>query len=256
MMWVHTMARYLLTDSAMEWNRGKPNVPVLRGRAIVGSLLLGGLFGQACADDIYTCVDSRGRRVTADRPITECIDREQKQLNPSGTVKRRIGPSLTAEERTAEEEKARLAVEEGNRLAEEKKRDRALLTRYPDRRAHDKERLAAIELVDRAIAAASRSIDELAVARKRLDVELEFYGSDASKVPPKVKRQIEENEQHTAAQRRFIANQDNEKQRINAQFDEEQVKLRQLWAKRTGPATASASPAASAPAPRPATAKK
>ena len=66
------------------------------GRAIAGGLLLGGLFGQACADGIYTCVDAQGRRLTADRPIRECIDREQNELNASGTVKRKIGPSLTA----------------------------------------------------------------------------------------------------------------------------------------------------------------
>jgi hypothetical protein len=255
-MWVRTMSRYLLTDSAMEWNRGKAKVPVLRGRAIVGGLLFAGLFGQAGADDIYTCVDAQGRRVTADRPITECIDREQKQLNPSGTVRRRIGPSLTAKERAAEEEQARKAIEERARIEEEKKRDRALLVRYPDRRAHDKERLAAIALADDAIVAARKSIDELVAARKRLDTELEFYGNDPAKVPPKLKRQIEENEQHVAAQGRFIANQDEEKKRINAQFDEELVKLKQLWAQRAAPATASAAPAASAPAVRRATAKK
>ena len=231
-------------------------MPVFRGRAIVGSLLLGGLCGQACAaDDIYTCVDAQGRRVTADRPITECIDREQKQLNPSGTVKRKIGPSLTAKERAAEEEQARRAVEERNRIEDEKKRDRALLVRYPDRPAHDKERLAAIALVDLAIVAARRSTDELVAARKRLDSELEFYVSDPSKVPQKLKRQIEENQQHVAAQGRFIANQDEEKKRINAQFDEELVKLKQLWAQRAA-AVVSDSPAGSASASRPATAKK
>lgn len=255
MMLVRTMSRYSLTGSATEWNKGHANVRTLTGR-IAGSLLLAGLFGQACADDIYTCVDAQGRRVTADRPITECIDREQKQLNPSGTVKRRIGPSLTAKERAAEEEQARQAVEERSRLEEEKKRDRALLARYPDRGAHDKERLAAIALIDDAIAAASKSIDELVAARKRLDVELEFYEKDPSKVPAKLKRQIDENEQHIAAQRRFIANQDNEKKRINTQFDEELAKLRQLWVRRAAPVSASPSAAAPASALRPATAKK
>ncbi|HXD42975.1 MAG TPA: DUF4124 domain-containing protein [Ramlibacter sp.] len=215
---------------------------------------MAGLFGQARADDIYSCVDAHGRHLTADRPIAECIDREQKQLNPSGTVKRKIGPSLTAEERAAEEEKVRQAIEERNRLAEEKKRERALLVRYPDRGAHDKERTAAILLIDEAIVAASKSIDELLAARKRLDTELEFYGKDASKVPAKLKRQIEENEQHIAAQRRFIANQDNEKKRINTQFDEELVKLKQLWARRAAPVTPTAATPASAV--RPATAKK
>ena len=225
-------------------------MPVLPGRVIAGGLLLAGLLGQACADDIYTCVDAHGRRLTADRPIRECIDREQRELNASGTVKRKIGPTLTAQEHAAEEEKARKAQEERSRLAEEKKRERALLTRYPNRRAHDQERVAAIEVTDNAITSATKSIDELVASRKRLDMELEFFANDPSKVPAKLKRQIEENEQHIAAQRRFISNQESEKQRINAQFDEELVKLKQLWAQRAAPvpATAAASAASLRPA--------
>ena len=216
----------------------------LRERAIAGGLLLGALVGTAGAEGIYTCVDAQGRRLTADRPIAECNDREQQELNASGTVKRKIGPSLTGPELAAEEERARKAIAERNRLAEEKKRDRALLTRYPDRRAHDKERLAAIVLVDNAIAAARKSTEELVAARKRLASELEFYRNDPSRAPPKLKRQIEENEQHIEAQRRFVANQDSEKKRINAQFDEELVKLKPLWAQSAAPAAAAVPAAA------------
>ncbi len=64
--------------------------------------------------------------------------------HPSGTVKRKIGPTLTALEQAAEDDKARKAAEEQQRLAEEKKRERALLTRYPDQAAHDKERALAL----------------------------------------------------------------------------------------------------------------
>ena len=90
---------------------------------------------------IYTCIDAKGRRLTADRPIAECIDREQKELSPSGTVKRQDRPGAdgrrSAPPRKQERSKA---MEERSRLAEEKKRDRALLARYPDQAAHDKER--------------------------------------------------------------------------------------------------------------------
>jgi hypothetical protein len=40
------------------------------------------------------------------------------------------------------------------------------------------------------------------------------------------------------AQRRFLANQEAEKKRIHAQFDEELARLRSLWANGTAPATA------------------
>jgi hypothetical protein len=209
------------------------------GSGIVASALVAGLLAgpmaPARAEGIYTCVDAKGRRLTSDRPIIECIDREQRELTPGGTVKRRIGPSLTAEERAAEEEKQRLAIEEHNRLLEEKKRERALLTRYPDKAAHDKERQAALAQADGAIESASLHAQELVKERKRLALELEFFKNDPAKIPPKLKRQIEENANNVEAQKRFVLAQEEEKRRINVRFDEELGKLRQLWAQRAAP---------------------
>ena len=221
-------------------------MPGTTKRIAVAGVLWGGLLAQASAQAIFTCVDAKGRRLTADRPIPECMDREQRELTPGGIVKRKHGPVLTAEERAAEEEKSRKAVEERNRQAEEKKRERALLTRYPDRAAHDKERSMAVAVLDEAIATARKNSDQLLAQRKRLDSDLEFYKDDPSKVPAKLKKQIEENQQHVEAQKRFIANQDSEKQRLNARFDEELGKLKQLWAQR---AAAPATTAVSASAP-------
>lgn len=204
-------------------------------RAIVAGLLFAGLSAQAWALAIYTCVDARGRRLTADRPIAECIDREQRELTPSGTLKRRIGPSLTAEERAAEDEKMRKAIEERTRVVEEKKREQALIARYPSRAVHDQERASSLALADEAIVLARKNMAQLLSQRKQLDSDLEFYKGGA-KVPAQLKRKIEENQQHMEAQKRFIANQEGEKQRTNARFDEDLAKLRKLWALRAAPA--------------------
>jgi hypothetical protein len=184
------------------------------------------------ADSIYTCVDAKGRRLTSDRPIIDCIDREQTEITPNGQVVRRIGPSLTAEERAAEEEKARHAAEEASRRLEEKKRDRALLARYPDASVHEKERQTALATIDEVISTANKRTAELHEERKKLDAELEFYHGDTRKVPASLKRRMDENDQQLAAQVRFIANQEEEKKRLNARYDEELARLRTLWAQR------------------------
>lgn len=224
-------------------------MPGWSGRAVTAGWLFGGLLAQACAQAIFTCVDAKGRRLTADRHIAECIDREQTELSPGGLVKRRIGPSLTAVERAAEEDKARRALEERNRLADEKRRYRALLTRFPERTAHDKERSEAITQADQVIAAANKRTADLLVQRQRLDAELQFFNSDASRAPPKLKRLIEENEQQMQAQKRFVAGQEAEKQRINARFDKELATLTPLWAQRTAAVAGPAAAAAAMPAP-------
>lgn len=225
----------------------------MNGRSIAAAALLCAWLPLAGAEGIYSCVDAKGRRLTADRPILDCIDREQKELNSDGSVKRKLPPSLTADERAAEEAKARQAIEERNRIAEEKKRNRALVTRYPDKASHDKERLAALAVVDDVIATGNRRIRDLQAERQRLDLDLEFYNKDPARIPAKLKRQVEENEQNIEAQKRFVANQDVEKKRVNARFDEELVALRQLWAQVPvigAPTSASASAPASSVAKR------
>ncbi|MBA2674688.1 MAG: DUF4124 domain-containing protein [Ramlibacter sp.] len=193
-------------------------------------VLLAGCLGPACAQEgIYTCINAKGQRITADRPIAECLDREQKELTSTGSVKRKIGPSLTAEERAAQEERLQKEAEERNRLAEEKKRDRALLARYPMRATHDRERANALKAVDEAMQSARKRIAELQDQRQKLQAETEFYKGDAAKTPARLKRQFEENEQHTAAQKRFIANQQEEVARVNDRFDHELAKLQGLW---------------------------
>jgi hypothetical protein len=211
-------------------------VPGYRGRGAAAGWLFAGLLSQAWGQGIFTCVDAKGRRLTADRPIAECTDREQRELTGQGLVKRRIGPTLTAEEQMAVAEKERAQIDERNRLAEEKKRERALLTRYPNIAAHDKERATALALEDELIATARKRTVELQAERRRLDLEVEFFKADPSKVPPKLKRQFEENASNTDAQARFVARHEGERKRINARFDQELVKLKQLWAQAAQPA--------------------
>lgn len=181
------------------------------------------------AAGIYTCVDSKGRRLTSDRPIIECLDREQRVLGNTGTTKRVVPPSYTADERARMDAERRKEQEAQARLAEEKRRDKALLIRYPNKAVHDKERTDALLQIDDVMQAVSKRLVVLQQDRKQIDAELEFYKGDASKAPPWLKRQIEDNEQQVKVQRRFLDDQQQEKQRISLRFDEELGKLRQLW---------------------------
>lgn len=178
---------------------------------------------------VYTCVDAKGRKLTADRPIPECIDREQQVLNPSGTVKARVGPTLTALEQKALEQKAKQEADARERLGEEKRRDRALLIRYPNKGVHDQERAEALKQIAAVVKAASTRMDELSRQRVAIDTEMEFYKKDPSKAPVYLRRQVEENTQSHAVQQRFIAEQEAESKRVNARFDDELARLRQLW---------------------------
>jgi hypothetical protein len=179
---------------------------------------------------VYTCIDAKGRKLTADRPIADCIDREQKVLNPSGTVKAKVGPSLTAQEKLELEQKEKREAEERNRVAEEKRRDRALLTRYPNKGVHDQERAEALSQIDVVVRAATTRLKELDRQRAAIDEEMEFYKKDPARAPAYLRRQQDENAQSQQVQRRFIADQEGEIRRVNARFDDELGRLKALWA--------------------------
>ena len=108
-------------------------------KLLVGSVLAGlcavvaAQNAPANTQSVYTCVDKQGRKLTSDRPIPECIDREQRELGPTGTVRRVIGPTLTDHERAALEVERRKEQEERNRIADERKRERVLLPATPTR---------------------------------------------------------------------------------------------------------------------------
>jgi hypothetical protein len=199
---------------------------------LLSRLTLASLLAAACSagwsETIYTCVDAKGRKLTSDRQIPECMDREQKELNSSGTVRRSIAPIPTAQERALLEERERKDNEDKQRQAEERRMQRALLARYPNQPVHDMERAKALRAAQDVIVTSQRRIVELQQEHRQLDTEAEFY-KDRAKWPVKLKRQMEDNEQQATSQQRFVAGQEEEKRRIEKRFDDELAKLKVLW---------------------------
>ena len=183
----------------------------------------------ATANGIYSCTDASGRRITSDRPIAACVDREQRVLGNTGVELRRLGPTLTEQERAAQEAKHRQEQAEQLQLREERSRERAMLLRYPNQGVHDEARTDALAQVNDVIAIAKNRQTELTQRRRKLNTEMEFYQKDPKKAPANLRRQLKENDDSQAEQQRYIAQQESEKQRINQRFDAELQQLRKLW---------------------------
>ena len=206
-------------------------------RVIVRALaLVWGTVGLAQAA-IFTCVDAQGRRITADRPIAACMDREQRELGPTGNVRRVIPPEPTADERAAMEANRKAKAERDARLNEEKRRERALLSRYPNEAAHQRERVKALESVDAVEAAVHKRIEELVKLRTGLDDEMAFYAKDPAKAPPLLQRKFKDNQSLLDAQQNALKQQAAERQRVAERFDAELEQLRKLWAQAATPST-------------------
>lgn len=179
---------------------------------------------------IYSCTDAQGRRLTADRPIAACVDREQRVFGPSGVERARLGPTLTDMEREALAAQRRQQLLAEQRARDEARRLRALAYRYPDEASHDAERAAAIAQIDDLAALAQRRVDDLRAERRKVDAEMEFYAKDPARAPAALRRQVSQSDEALAEQARYLAAQEQEKRRIHQRFDAELALLRQLWA--------------------------
>lgn len=201
---------------------------------------------------IYSCIDDRGRRLTADRPIPECVGREQLLLNRDGSLKMVLPPSMTPEERADKEARERAAADARAAQADAVRRDRNLMVRYPTEASHMRAREAALDTVRLAIKATDLRLRELANERKPLRDEAEFY--QGRPLPAKLRAAIDANDVSADAQRSAASSQTIELDRINKLYDAELDRLRRLWsgtpAGSLGPLPSVAAPLAPAAAVR------
>lgn len=199
------------------------------------------------ASGIYACVDGYGRRLTSDRPIPQCLDREQRLLGPTGVERRRLAPTPTESE-LAEQARERVRQQEAAQRQEEAlRRDRLLLARYPQRALHDAERKRAAEQLGQLQISAQQRLLDLEKNQFGLRQEMEFYEKNPTRAPFKLRQSIETADAEVLAQKQFMVTQAEELRRLHQRFDAELSKLEPLWLAAASAAAAPA-PAASAPA--------
>ena len=182
--------------------------------------------GQQKSTSIYSC-EVNGKRVTSDRPIPECISREQRVHNSDGSVREVRPPVPTADERAEIEARQQQEALARAQQREAIRRDRNLLQRFPNETAHNKAREAALDDVRKGLKLSESRLAALEKERKPLMDETEFYVG--RQMPLKLKQAIDANDAATEAQRTLVANQKAEIVRVNKIYDDELERLRRLW---------------------------
>jgi len=172
-----------------------------------------------------------GKKVTSDRLIPECYNKEQRELNADGSLKRIIPPTPTADELAAKEEKDREAKLVLATRSEAVRRDRNLMQRFPDEAAHRKAREKALDELRIAGKIYADRIAELLIDKKKLEDDRYFYKNERvnKPVPTQLQQKIDANDALLEAQKSLAQNQVAETSRINDLFDAELARLRKLW---------------------------
>ena len=185
----------------------------------------------SAAKPIYRCITSTGKAITSDRPMPECRDRDHAELNPDGSIKRIVPPTMTDDERANAEQREReekVAISTKNDWI---RRDRNLVQRYPDEATHRKARTKALDEYDGSVRRYQARIKDLNDERKTLSEKAEFYGPPPKQpMPTLLKTQIDANETSLKVYNQLVLGQQEAINRINSTYDIELFRLKKLWA--------------------------
>ncbi len=183
------------------------------------------------AQSFYSCRDHAGRTITSDRPIAECAG-VMREIGASGVVKREIAPPLTGEQLRQKEldDKARRSADEAVR--EKRRRDSALLAAYQNEEQIEAARRRALADADESIRTSRARLAELQKDQVGLVAEGETYKPRAA--PPLVRRRIDDNQALIDEEEASIRSRQTDVERINARYDDDRTRYRDLTTKVVG----------------------
>jgi len=168
----------------------------------------------------FCCVGSDGRRICGDVMPAQCLTRAFQEYGSQGTLVKQHEAPLTPEQRAVREaETARKRAEE-RRIADEERRDRALLASYASVKDIELKRDRTIAEAESQLRTVQDRYDKAVARRGELAKETEFYTKKP--VPESLKTQIRDNEADVAGFQATIEARKKDVADIAARFDEEQ----------------------------------
>lgn len=177
---------------------------------------------------IYMCKDEKGRTITSDRPIPECIGRTIKEFDKKGIARREIPPPPTAEQ------KRQIELQEQKRKAEEivaeeqKQSDRALRLRYRSEEDIETARKRSIEPVQEGLKRDMSLLSETEKQKQAAQIEAGAYKKKNAAIPADLQRKITQSDQTIGGLKKVIQEREAELAEINARFDESLKRYRRL----------------------------
>lgn len=182
----------------------------------------------------YRCVTKAGRKYYGSTIPPQCTGELVEALSAQSTVLFRIEPPLTPEQRAAKEAQERKAAEaeaarkEAEKAAEvQARRDRALLQTYSDESDIERVRTRALASNREAAAQVEARIAQLKDRQALLEKEAGKY-KESSAMPDKLEQDLKAAAYDLSLQEQLLESRKREAAEINARYDEEKRKYRQL----------------------------
>ncbi len=181
---------------------------------------------ESSGSGYYSCRDASGRLLTSDRPIMECLSREQRVHNNDGSVRRVIEAPLTPEQKRQREAERVRQEEEKERLEQARRRDQILLSSYSSATSIEQARLRAREEPLSGIAKSHSRLQQLNKERDALAAETEFYKGRA--MPSDLERKIKDNQRARQYEEDLLARRNEELRQIDERFEADRKRFVEL----------------------------
>jgi hypothetical protein len=182
----------------------------------------------------YRCVTKEGRKYYGSTIPPQCTGELVEALSAQGTMLFRIDPPLTPEQRAAQaaEEKQAAATEAAKREAEraaevQARRDRALLQTYSDEQDIERVRQRALASNHEAAAQVQARMAQLRARQAQLAKESAQH-KDGSQAADKFEQDVKAVAYDLSLQEQLLESRKREAAEINARYDEERRKYREL----------------------------
>ena len=181
----------------------------------------------------------------------EAVNKGNAELNKQGVMVKKNEPAPTPEQRRAKEEEDARQKELARQQAEAARRDRALLSSYTSEAEIDLARNRSLRTIESVVQSSKAYSEQL--ARRKTDIEAKRKTDFAQKpMPATLERELETINVELAKQDDLLAIKQKEVVAVNAKYDGDKKRWRELVAAKGGEAAALADVNVLPPPPEPA----
>jgi hypothetical protein len=181
----------------------------------------------------YRCVGKDGKKYYGQTIPQACLGMPLEMINKQGFVVKRIDPEGDEKAKLAKEEALQKKRDEENAVKDSQRRSRALLATYTSEKDIQDSRARALVENKKQIEETQGRIAEIRKRKERSQKELElFTTSGKGAPPPRLKEEINIAELDLKAQESVLAGKKKDAELINARYDEDLKRYRELTGKK------------------------
>ncbi|HEY8102134.1 MAG TPA: DUF4124 domain-containing protein [Burkholderiaceae bacterium] len=184
------------------------------------------LIGSAHAQ-IYMCKDAAGKTITSDRPIQECTG-AVREFGKDGQLKRTIPAPLTAEQKKQKQIEDEKQKAEAAAAAEQRRQDRAMLTRYSNEFEINAARKRLLDQEQEQVKRENISVADTEKQLAAANDEMTSYKLKNTKPPSTLTHKIDIAQTAIQDSQRSIKDHEEQIAQINLKFDETLKRFREL----------------------------